>query len=449
MSFPQSLGSPEPAFAAFIGLDWGDRKHYWKLAVAGSDQVAAGEVLNTPEALQAWVAELQCRFAGQPLAVALEQRRGAVVYQLGKFPLLVLYAVHPTTACKYRQAFFPSGSKKDPVDADLLLELVLRHRDRLRRIDPEAPETRLLQWLVEHRRKLVDERTRHSNRLTANLKIYYPQALLWFDNIDAPISCAFLQRWPTLQDAQHAHPGTLRKFFVQHNCRSSTRMQQRLDGIYPAIAAVVDRALLTGCVAITTSLIALLKTLNEQIDILDDQLKTATAAHPDAELFAGLPGAGAVLRPRLLAALGTDRDRFGSAQELQNYAGISPVRSQSGKTQCVSCRRACPKFLQQTFQEFAACSIRSCAWARAFYESEMAIHHQHYRAIRKLAFKWIRILFACWRDRKPYQEEIYTQSLLRRNSPLAKALSATATPTDTKPTWVAVAGFQKLVEENS
>jgi hypothetical protein len=77
--------------------------------------------------------------------VALEQSSGALVYQLSQYPHLWLCPVHPATAAHYRRAFYPSGSKSDPADAGLLLELVVHHRDRLRRL---APDTRKLVWCV-------------------------------------------------------------------------------------------------------------------------------------------------------------------------------------------------------------------------------------------------------------------------------------------------------------
>ena len=37
---------------------------------------------------------------------------------------------------------------------------------------------------MEERRKLVDEKTEHTNRLTSHLKIYFPQMLNWFEHLD-------------------------------------------------------------------------------------------------------------------------------------------------------------------------------------------------------------------------------------------------------------------------
>ena len=138
---------------------------------------------NTPEAVEAWAANLQQRFDGRPVAVCLEQSRGPLVYMLSKYPHLVLFPVHPTTAARYRETFTPSGAKADPSDTASLLDLLLRHRERLRRLQPDTVETRLLHFLVEERRQAVDEKTRQNNRLTACLKLYFPQILQWFDDV--------------------------------------------------------------------------------------------------------------------------------------------------------------------------------------------------------------------------------------------------------------------------
>ena len=151
-------------------------------------------------------------------------------------------------------------------------------------------------------------------------------------------------------------------------------------------------------------------------------IEELTAAHEDFALFEGLPGAGAALAPRLLAAFGSRRERFENAGEVQTTSGIAPVRNQSGKRERVHVRWACPKFWRQTFHEFAAFSVRQSVWAGAFYEQKRAQGKDHHAAVRALAFKWIRILYRCWRDSKPYQESRYLEALERRGSALVREL---------------------------
>ncbi|HEV7930190.1 MAG TPA: IS110 family transposase [Nitrosospira sp.] len=440
---PAPESSQELEFAALIAIDWADQKHCWKLRVTGSGTTEQGQLLNTPEAIETWAAELNLRFEGRPLAVCLEQKRGVVVAQLSKYPYLVLYPVHPTTLARFRDAFFPSGSKGDPGDTALLLELLTHHRDRLRRLNPDTAETRLLQMLVEGRRKLVHEKTRCSNRLTALLKLHFPQALQWIDDIDSLMGCDLLQHWPTLAELQRVNPAKLTKFFHQHNCRSKQRIQERIDAIYLAQPATNDPALLAAGRLATVSLARMVKALLTSIAEFDRAIEQAMAAHPEAAIFDGLPGAGPALKPRLIAAFGTQRERYSSAGELQSYCGIAPVTKASGKSSSTHFRHACPKFLRQTFHEFAALSIRKSVWARLYYQHQRSKAKGHHAAVRALAFKWIRILFRCWQTRTPYHEPTYLLALQKHNSPLHK-LVPTATPLQ----WETVGGFQKLSLKN-
>jgi transposase len=364
----ETTAAPEPEWAAFVALDWADQKPYWRLVSAGSQKQEQGELDHTPEAVTAWAADLNVRFEGRPIAVCLEQARGSLVYMLLKFPQLVLFPVNPATAARFREAFRPSGSKDDPSDTGMLLDILLHHRDRLRRLKPDTAQTRLLQRLAEQRRLMVNEKTRQNNRLTACLKLYFPQLLKWFDDPTSPLVGDLLERWPNLEQLQRAHDGTLRKFFHQHNCRSEDRIQERNDAIRQAVPATTDEAVLGAEAMAAHCFIKLIATLRANIAELDEQIAKAFAAHAERALLDGLPGAAAVLSPRLLVAFGTDRERFATADEVERYSGIAPVRVASGQSEWIHFRWACPKFLRQTFHEFAGHSIAKSEWARAYYD---------------------------------------------------------------------------------
>jgi transposase len=157
---------------------------------------------------------------------------------------------------------------------------------------------------------------------------------------------------------------------------------------------------------------------------MDKQIAELFATHEDHELFRSFPGAGAVLAPRLLSAMGANRDRFVTAQDVQQLAGISPVIERSGKTCFVHRRFACSKFLRQSFHEYAAQSIRWAPWARAYYDRQRQRGNGHHAAVRSLAFRWIRIIFRCWQNRVPYSEETYQQALRDRGSKLSALIVA-------------------------
>jgi len=175
--------------------------------------------------------------------------------------------------------------------------------------------------------------------------------------------------------------------------------------------AVIEPALL-----LVEALLPQLRSLSVGISRFDEEIARRCKALPDFRLFSNLPGAGKVFSPRLLAAFGEQRDRFATAATIQKLTGIAPVTERSGKTHWVHWRWACPKFLRQTFVEWAASSF----WARAFYDSHKAKGSTHNAAVRALAFKWIRVLFRCWVDRVPYDESRYLAALQKRHSPILK-----------------------------
>jgi transposase len=427
----------EPEFAAFVAIDWADQKHAWTLEVKQSLDRESGNIDHTPESVEIWAAELGLRFAGRPIAVALEQSRGPLVFMLTKYEHLVIFPIHPSTLANYRKSFRPSGAKDDPNDAGLLLDILVRHRDKLRRLDPDTPETRTLQFMVEERRKLVHEKTRCSNRITAHLKLYFPQAIGWFDEIGSNIVADFLERWPNLERLQKARPATIERFFIEHNSRNAERIAERLEQIRKIVPATKDTAVLRSCSAAVIAWAGLLRQLLNAIKAYDEQIDTLARQHPDYALLKSFPGAGPALTPRLIAALGSQRDRYQTAHEIQCYSGIAPVVASSGKQRWVHWRWSCPKFVRQTFHEWALHSVAYSEWARRYYDEQRAKGKRRNTAIRALAFKWIRILFRCWKDHKPYNEQAYQQALaLRRQKQTAGQLVEVK--------WKNVAGFMKI-----
>jgi len=413
-------------FAAFVGIDWADTKHDICLQPAAGGQREFSVLPHRPETIEDWARGLERRFAGLPIAVGLEIGKGPLVYALQKYAFLVLFPINPATLAKYRQAFTPSRAKDDPTDAELALEVLRDHRDKLRCLEPQSAAMRTLQQLVEQRRVLVGDKVRLTNRVTYALKQYFPHALDWFQEIDTVLFCDFLRRWPTLQQVQRARKATLTTFFRQHNVRYPKLIEQRLVAIRAATPLTLDRAVITPHRLLVETLVEQLRVTLQAIARFDVEIAALTKELPDYSLFRALPGAGPAFAPRLLAAFGEQRERYTCAAELQKYAGIAPVTERSGKKCWVHWRMQCPTFLRQTFVEWAAASIPRSFWAGAYYRHRRDQGCSHQAALRALAFKWIRILYRCWQTRTPYDESTYLNALKRRGSPLLTSVAPIA-----------------------
>jgi len=412
------------SFTAFIGIDWADAKHDICIQSADADEREFDVIPHKVELIDEWACTMRQRF-GSPIAVAVELSKGPIVYALQKHDCFVIFPVNPTTLARYREAFQPSRAKDDPTDAELAVDLIIRHHERFKPLQPQSVDIRMLVSLVEQRRNLVADKIRITNRLRVALKQYYPQMLEWFDHIDTLLFCDFLTRWPTLLQVKRARQSTLRKFFHEHSMRFEHVLEQRLIAIKAATPLTLDEAVVVPHRLQALVYVEQLRVLLDAIKRFDIQIESVAKQHDDYALFTALPGAGASLAPRLLVAFGEQRERYKSAAEVQKYSGVAPVTERSGKKHWVHWRWQCPTFMRQTFVEWAAQTINKSYWAGEYYRQQREKGSTYQAAVRALAFKWIRILYRCWQTRTPYDEVTYLKALERRGSPLLAARKLT------------------------
>lgn len=408
----------EPEFAALIGVDWGTESHAIALHDLGNDRIEHDSVSCDPAAIQAWLAKLQERFPGKKIALCVELSRGPLISQLAEHSFIEIYPLNPITSARFRKAFKPSGAKDDTSDAQLHLTILTHHRDKLLRWAQPGPEDQALLLLCENRRKMVELRVDLRNRLAAVLQNYYPQALtLAGTDLSSPLACAFLRKWPDLRSLKAARRETIRKFYYAHGSRRGDVIERRLEAIAQARPVTENDSLIEPEILYMQSLLAQLEALNRGLTTLDTAISEAFKAHPDTEIWKSFPGAGPALAPRLAAAWTADRGRFAASEDMQIFSGTAPVRQASGKSETVHRRFHRPRFLHQSFWEHAKNSTLYCAWAKAYVEEQVARGKKRSSAYRSLAFKWQRIMFACWKAGTPYDEQTYQASLKRSGSP--------------------------------
>jgi len=409
-----------PPYDLIIGLDRSDQKADLCLINPHTGERRTTVIATTPEALWEWLAQLRQQHPQARVGLCLEQPAVHLVTFLEAYAWITLHPINPITLQKYREAFVTSRAKDDTKDAEYLADLLLTHHTKLPVWAPEDSATRAVQQLGFHRRAVVDERTALTNRLQALLKQYYPQALpLCGEDLWRPLATAFLLKWPSLQRVQKAKAATLIRFYHVHGSRSAKLQQERLALVQKAVSVTDETAVIESFVLRVQLLCRQLQSLHHTLEQFDQQLAAAYAAHPDRELWVSLPGAGPVLGPRLLSTTGANRERFArAATQLQRYTGVAPVTKKSGGSCWIHRRYLCPKFHRQSFHEYAGESILHSRWAAAYYLQQRTKGSSHHTAVRALAFKWQRIIWRCWQDRRPYDERIYEAALRRHGSPL-------------------------------
>ena len=269
---------------ALIGMDWADEKHAICLFDVSTNTVECEFVSQKAEELHLWVRTLRARYKEGKIAVAVEQSRGPLIYALMRYDFLLIYPLNPKALASYRSAVRTSGAKDDPTDAELILHFLKTHRDQLRVWVPEDVVSRQLTILVEFRRKIVADIVATTNRLTHLLKSYYPQALEMAGELDTPMACDFIRKWPTLHRLKKAKSSTLRKFYSRHNSRSAEKIENRLVLVESAEPLTEDPAMIKSGAVLAGLLTRELQALLENRADIDAEIQNVFRFHPDRQL---------------------------------------------------------------------------------------------------------------------------------------------------------------------
>ena len=397
----------------FIGIDWADQKHDCYVI----DRDGKGfhrEIAHSPEEIDAWVSEMLNLAGGKPLAIMLEQSRGPLVHALMFREKVLLYPVNPKQLVRYRESY-PGGGKDDPTDARYLARMLRERFTTLTCWQPDDEKTRLLAHLCQQRRRLVEGQVKLRQQLIAQLKSYFPVVLeLFGKDGQLPLLLSILARWPDPRQLRRADRRLIRCVLNDHSIRNERQQDQIIDRIRSAQLLCDDEALITPLAMTVKLLASQIQQSRKTIQEFDTKIAEVMKQHPDAHLFTSLRGAGPALAPRLLCAFGSQRDRWADADALAAFSGIAPVTLKSGKLRQVHRRFACPKYLRQTFHEFADSARIYCPWTKARYRMLRDRGMKHHAALRKLARSWIRILFRVWQTRTPFDADRYLAQLQKR-----------------------------------
>jgi hypothetical protein len=397
----------------FIGIDWADQKH--DCHIIDRDGQGVHQVIShAPESINDWVNEMLKLSKGKPIAIMLEQSRGPLVYSLMFRENVLLYPVNPKQLARYRESY-PGGGKDDPTDAMYLARMLRERITTLTAWQPDDKATRLLTHLSEQRRKLIGSQIKLRQQLTAQLKLYFPLVLeLFGKDSQLPLLLGILNRWTDPRQLRRADRRLIRRVLSEHSIRNEERQDKIIARIRSARLLSDDEALILPSAMSVKLLANQIRQSREMIKEFEAKIAETMKQHPDGHLFTSIRGAGAVLAPRLLCAFGSQRDRWKDADSLASFSGIAPVTKKSGKMCQVHRRFACPKYLRQTFHEFADSARIYCPWSKARYRLLRDRGMKHHAALRKLARSWIRILFRVWQTRIPFDCDRYIEQLQQR-----------------------------------
>ncbi len=382
------------------GIDLASEEHRLVVVESNGRSIDERRVAHTEEGL----ATLTRRLLDLEVArVAIEQPNGLVVDRLLDAGIAVV-AVHPNQLAAARDRYRSGGGKSDGFDAYVLAELVRTDMHRLRLLEPDSDETRALRTLTRAREDLVEHKVALANQLRAQLEAFWPGAARVFFDVDSPIALAFLERYPSPDDARSLGEKRLAGFLARNGyCgrRSANELLARLRTAPNGRTGTSDSEARRQVVL---ALVALLRPLVEQIRLLTSEIRGLLDQHPDGHIFRSLfrDPKSVVTAAELLAEIGDRRTRHPDSSSLEAIAGQAPVAVESGKKKVACFRWACNKTLRNAVSVLADSSRKHNPWANEIYRRARARGHDHPHALRILGRAWLRIIWRLWQDGTAY-----------------------------------------------
>ncbi len=401
----------------YIGIDWSEKKH----DLCFLNQV--GEVLQTLTITRSPYGFLEVEQARVRLGVQVEECVvGIETHHTPLIDFLIergyskLYVLPPNTVKSARGRYWQSGSKSDPQDAHLIADMLRTDQARYHAWVPDQPLTRQIRAKISLIGYLNKEVWQVGNRLRAALVRYYPTALEIFSTLDSLITLAWIQEYPTPAAGQALSYAEFQVFLRRHRHSQPRKWAACYARLQAAQVSASDE--IVQAYAQEASLLAqLMAQLVQAKNHLLTEVDRLYQNHPDGYIYQYLPGTGRYLEPALLAMLGDDRERFPTPATLQALAGTCPVTKQSGKIRYVTFRYSCNHEFRQIVQQWAKLSINCSPWAAAYYQKTRLHCRSENEAYRKLANRWLEVLWRLWHDHQPYNEQKHLSSHARRMLP--------------------------------
>jgi transposase len=398
------------------GVDWATNDHAVSIVAPDGEQTSRFPVSHDTAGLRELIRKL---LAADVTEVGIERCDGPVVDALRQAGLTV-YVIPPGQLKNLRSRYGSAGNKDDRFDAYVLADVVRTDRRRLRPLLVDTPATTALRGTVRARRDLVTHRVAVANQLRAHLHICFPGAVGLFADIDSMISLRFLERFTTQDRADWLSPKRWATWLssVGYSGRTTpTTLHTRLREAPRGVSGPAGDT----AAGVTAAFVAVLHTLNTQIEALAASIANQLKRHPDTPIFTSLPRSGSVRAARLLAEIGDARGRFPTADSLACLAGVAPSTRQSGKVKAVTFRWGADKQLRDALCDFAGDSRHANPWAADLYQRARNRGHDHPHAVRILARAWANIIWACWTTNTPYDTTKHNalQRVLNQDQPKA------------------------------
>jgi Transposase/Transposase IS116/IS110/IS902 family len=408
-----------------VGVDWAESFHDVALGRPGEGVIEQFRIEHGVAGVARLTARcLELEPDPAEVRVVLETRHGLLVEALADAGFTVL-PVNPDLVARRRG---PARKKDDAEDARICCLLALDSYLDLRKLIPHGEIGTELRAIARDDERAARDERRIGNRLRADLLAVFPAALdIAAGDLGAPVFLRLLERWPSAGALAAVSPDEIEAFARSSRHGWPGRFADRVAEAMaaPRLAARPELARAkTGAIRLAAAQLLAIRAQRREWErrmgeLLASAPRTGRAktpkdpdpgkAFPGGEIYLSMPGLGDRLAARVAGEIGEHPEQFTTPNALQCYAGRAPVTRRSGRSEFTIARRlAYNRHLGEAVQQWAFCSLTRSAWAREFYDAKTTAGDTHHAALRKLANRWLEILWHCLRLDVTYDEAIHT-----------------------------------------
>ena len=382
------------AYEVFVGIDVGkSSNHVVALLADDEDPFLSEEV----EQLEAPIRDALAQAASRGRTLVTVDQTGA----FGRLPVAVAKDMGLDVAClpprKFEQAAATYGEDKDDERDAFILADCARSTPRLVELVGDRSEALAqVKVLSSCRDDLVLERTRCYNRLHDMIHQVCPplEALFSKRSLHNDLEIRLLEHYGGPAGFRRAGRKRCEEWAASLKYQSS-RGPEKVARVFEAIslqtvampaADVIERQI--------RRLAARVVELCEEISDIEDDIERLSAQIPEVGVLRSIPGVGPVYGAAIAAEIG-DIGRFKDSAHLAAYAGLAPVRKESGSSlkkrrKRKGGNRRLKNAMVQSSQAAAVHEER----ARKYYEKKRGEGKKHGQALMALARRRVDLVYA-------------------------------------------------------
>ncbi len=398
----------------YMGIDWADQKYdIVILDEQGKYASPKFEIDKSDEDYNRLLSKMR-QLSANPtdFKIGIETPHNLIVDFLLMWGYEV-YCIHPISMKSFRKRYRTTNARDDAHDAYVIADVARTDTACWEKVHRGSELTHQIRILTADHLHLTQQHTMANNTFRQTLKDYYPEYIKFFKDVSCPTSLAFLKAYPNFDAAKKLTHQQLTQFFKEQmflNTKKINHIYQLLQHSHIIVPSPIIKCKTMKMFIYLKQLIELNKSCDQYLQLI----KQLAANHPDFDIFLSFPGAGELTAARLIALFGDKRQLYPDASIIQAKAGTCPVTEETGKDKkrkkvhkVIYFREGCNKVYRTFVHHLAFASLTKSQWCKAYYDKHRAMGKDSHHALRCLGNLQLKILFAMWKNRTKYDENIF------------------------------------------